>query len=174
MCVGLPYWHVVVTIVFTGGLFFFSGTLKARYADWLNQQLDRSSYPFVDERVYPAIGAWLHKNAPNAVVMARNPWEVTFYNPGGKGITYPWPAEDDPKAAMQIFAVARYYHVTHLFVDQTHEALMPYLSGRVPGLKRVKGAPAPLYEIDWAKIPVLTVDQALGRAPLPAAITVKK
>ncbi len=167
----LPYWHIAMTIAFAVTLFLFARPLEARYATWLDAQLDRSEYPFVDELLYPAIGAWLHKNVPNAVVMARNPWEVTFYNPGGKGITYPYPAEDDPKAAMQIFAIARYYHVTHLFVDQTHDALMPYLSGRMPGLKRVRGAPAPLYEIDWTKIPMLTVDQALGRTPLSPTTT---
>ncbi len=165
--VALPYWHIVLTIAFAGALFLFAKPLEARYADWLNGQLDRSDYPFADELLYPAIGEWLHKNVPNAVVMARNPWEITFYNPGGKGITYPYPTEDDQNGALQIFAIARYYHVTHLFVDQIHPALMPYLSGRVPGVKRVKGAPGPLYEIDWTKIPPMTVDQALGRISSP-------
>ena len=70
-------------------------------------------------------------------------------------------------------AIARYYHVTHLFVDSGQGALQAYLSGRIPGIKRVKGAPGPLYEFDWSKIPELTVEQALGREPMPAATTKK-
>jgi 4-amino-4-deoxy-L-arabinose transferase-like glycosyltransferase len=162
----LPYWHVVLTIFLAVGLLLFAGRVKARCAEWLDGQLDRSSYPFVDEHLYPAIGEWLHKNVPNAVVMARNSWEVTFYDPGGKGITCPYPG-DVSNGAQQIFAIARYYHVTHIFVDQMHAELVPYMVGRTPGLKRVKGAPAPLFEIEWTKIPELTVEQALGRAPLP-------
>ena len=47
--VAVPYWHVVLTIVFAGGLFLYSKPLEARYADWLDGQLDRSGYPFEDE-----------------------------------------------------------------------------------------------------------------------------
>jgi hypothetical protein len=169
----IPYWHVVLTIVFAGGLLLYSKPLEARYADWLDGQLDRSEYPFVDERVYPALGAWLHQNYPGAVVMARNPWDITFCDPGSKGITYPFPAEEDAKGATQILAIARYYHVTHLFVDSGQGALRQYLSGQLPGVKRVHFAPGPLYAIDWTKIPELTVEQALGRQPLPAATTTK-
>jgi hypothetical protein len=160
-----PYWHIVLTIAFALGLFFYAKPLQATYADWLDNQLDRSSYPFQDERTYPLIGAWLHKNAPNAVVMARNPWEITFYNPGGKGATFPFPADDGPKGAAQLLAIAHYYHVTHFFMDSTHPLLDPYLTGRLPGVKRVHGAPGPLYAIDWSKIPTLTVEQSLGLVP---------
>jgi hypothetical protein len=160
----VPYWHVVLTIGFAVGLLMYAKPLQARYANWLDANMDRGGYPFEDELQYPTIGKWVNKNAPNAIIMSRDPWEITFYTPNSKGVTFPDPDDDGQEGARQIFAIARYYHVTHILMDDPRQSLFPYMEGRIPGFKRMKGAPGAFFEVDWSKIPAeWTVENVFGK-----------
>ncbi len=150
----VPYWHVVLTIVFAAGLLMYAKPLQARYADWLEANMDRGGYPFEDSPMYPTIGKWVHKTMPKAVIMCRNPWEIMFYAAESKGVSFPKPEDTGKLGASQVFAIARYYHVQYVLNDEdVPESLTPYMLGRSPGLKRVRGLPgAAFFEIDWSKI----------------------
>ncbi len=154
----------VITCVFAVYLLGNMGTVQAMQEDALEHRGDSDNYPGpVDDRFVFA-GEWIGKNLPNAVVMCRNPWELAFsMGPGNKGGCLPHPDDEVEKGAQEIFAIARYYHVTHLMVDEMRPALAPYYLKRKPGLTRVPGCPIPLFAIDWSKIPDMSVEEALGR-----------
>lgn len=131
----------------------------------LDHRGDSDNYPGGIDNRFVYTGEWIGKNLPNAVVMCRNPWELAFsMGPENKGVCLPYPQADVQRSAQQIFAIARYYHVTHLLVDEMRPALAPYYLNRKPGLTRVPGCKTmPLFAIDWSKIPDMTVEEALGR-----------
>jgi hypothetical protein len=132
---------------------------------WQTQMLARggvtSSFPFYSNNPRPIVmGKWLGQNLPNAVVMCRNPWELLFYaGPHNKGVGLPNPRDHGQHGAEEIFAIARYYHVTHIYVDAVRPSLAPYLFRGKPGLRKVPHAPDALYELDWSKLPATTVDE---------------
>ncbi len=159
-----PYGHVVLTIVFAAGLMVYAHPLQAQYARWLDTNMNRGGYPFEDELLYATMGKWVNKNVPNAVIMSHDPWELTFYTPNSKGTTFPNPDDDGQEGARQIFAIARYYGVTHIWMDIQRQPLLPYMEGRIPGFKRMKGAPGAFFEVDWSKIPAeWTVENVFGK-----------
>jgi Dolichyl-phosphate-mannose-protein mannosyltransferase len=166
----LSYWPTVATLALAVLVWVNRGAVYGAQNDMLDRSNARGDYPFEQNDEYIPMGKWLAKKAPNAVVMCRNPWELIFYSgSGNRGVGLPNPSDEGQKGADEIFAIARYYGVTHLLVDNLRAPLEPYVLKRKAGLTRVKGAPMALFEIDWSKIPVLTVEQALGREPVPAA-----
>mgnify|MGYP001293422332 CR=1 FL=1 len=82
----------------------------------------------------------------NAVIMTRNPWELLFYMPGtirGVGLPYATPEV--------IFAVAKYYGVTHFINDCRRPGLDTFLKKGHPGLSRISvEGPFPVYKFDAA------------------------
>ncbi|MEW6269898.1 MAG: hypothetical protein AB1689_11450 [Thermodesulfobacteriota bacterium] len=93
-------------------------------------------------------GRWIGRHLPpNAVVMARHPWELRFFSPSTvKTVGMPW--SDDPRETL---GIAYYYGVTHVLPSATRPVLKRYLETRPPGIMRVP-APFPLYEIDWSAV----------------------
>ncbi len=136
--------------------------------DQLEKANVRAEYPWPQDDRYVTTGHWIASKLPNAVIMCRNPWELCFYMADtNKAICMPNPTDPDPQDAEEIFAIARYYHVTHILADEPCACLEQYILHRRPGLKRVRSSPDQLYEIDWSLIPMKTVEQALGRVPMP-------
>lgn len=102
-------------------------------------------------RASPAemLGGWIGRNLPpDAVIMARQPWELRFHVPSGVK-TVAMPSTDDARIAL---GIAHHYRVTHVAPDPARPALGAYLDARGPGVSRV-AAPLPLYAIDWSAIP---------------------
>jgi 4-amino-4-deoxy-L-arabinose transferase-like glycosyltransferase len=153
---GLRHWHVAATLAVAVWALTHRETVLADVDRRLAGVMQgRGGYPFSDEPECPMMGAWIGKNLPNAVIMCRNPWELLFAcGPNNRGIGSPNPGDSGPAAAEKVLAIAHYYGVTHLYADEVRSALAPYVSGKLPGFTRVAGAPGPLYEIDWGKIPV--------------------
>lgn len=96
-----------------------------------------------------ALGGWIARNLPpDAVVMARHPWELRFHVPSGVK-TVAMPYTDDARIAL---GIAHHYGVTHVAPDRARPALGAYLDALGPGVSRLR-APLPLYAIDWSTIP---------------------
>ena len=137
----LSCWPTVATLALAVVVWVNRGAVYGAQNDMLDRSNARGDYPFEQNDEYIPMGKWLAKKAPNAVVMCRNPWELLFYSgPGNRGVGLPNPSDGGQKGADEIFAIARYYGVTHLLVDNLREPLEPYVSRRKPGLTRVKGA----------------------------------
>jgi hypothetical protein len=165
----LACWPAFATIVVAAILLGHVTPVHAWQEDLLDQRGQRRDYTGpVDDR-FVAAGDWIGKNFPSAIVMCRNPWELQFYmSPQNKSVGLPYPEDEVNQSANEIFAIARYYGVTHLLVDDMRPALAPYYLKRKPGLTRVPGCPGmALFAIDWSKIPKMTVEEALGRTPAP-------
>ncbi len=106
---------------------------------------------------YHALGQVIRERLPgNAVLMSRNPWELLFYCPPGLravGLPYASPGV--------IFAVARYYGVTHFVWDCDRPGLREFMQAGHPALKLVIEAPLPVYALDYtAFAPGALVDPA--------------
>jgi hypothetical protein len=156
------YWPALATIVFAAVVLLS----QERVLGIGKRLLDRegSRPPSSAENRYVTSGRWIGRELPHAVVMCRNPWELLFYTgPANRAVGLPDPDDDDPRGAEKIFAIARYYGVTHMLGDVVRPCMAPYFSGREPGLKKVEGAPRDLYEIDWDAAPKKTVDQLFGK-----------
>jgi hypothetical protein len=183
----LDHWHVPVTgfvgIALLWGLLpsqesadyrtvRHSGLMEA-YAIGHRQWFESTGRPYRDmpeDIRYKHIGELL-KSEPrmaNAVIMCRNPWELLFYaGENQKGVPIPWgsPAE--------VFAVARYYGVTHLLWDTSNRPLLQqYLTARenAPAFRRLaKIDNTYLYEIDYTLLPNTTLPgmSAPPEAPPP-------
>lgn len=108
--------------------------------DWLETEPNRQV----------ALGKWFAARAPNAVIMTRYPWQMLYHAaPGNRAVTPPL------GSAETLFAVARHYRVTHLVNDVRRPALVPYLEGARPGLRRIADTPVEIYELDYAQLPGL-------------------
>lgn len=114
----------------------------------------RRGYPYGEQFAPVRIGTFLKTELPAAVIMARNPWEILFHAaPTNRGVTVPL------ASAGQILAVAKHYRVTHYVWETDRPALRPYLSGQLPGFRRVPNAArVPVYEILWDQLPPGAVD----------------
>ena len=92
-------------------------------------------------------GAWIGEHLPpDAVIMSRTPWQILFYSPDtvrGVGLPYARPEV--------IFAIARYYGVTHFIMDRPRPGLWAFLRRGHPALTRIRGAPFAVYAIDYTK-----------------------
>ncbi len=93
------------------------------------------------------MGAWIGEHLPpDAVIMSRYPWQILFYSPDTvRGVGLPYATPD------VIFAIARYYGVTHFIADRDRPGLRRFLRRRHPALSRVRGAPFPVYAIDYER-----------------------
>jgi hypothetical protein len=112
---------------------------------------------------YQAVADWVAANLPqDAVLMSRNPWELTFYCPPSiraVGLPYARPEV--------IFAVARYYGVTHFIYDRERPGLREFLRRGHPAVTRVTRRPIPIYAIDYQAFePGELADLSLGDVPL--------
>ena len=160
---------VAITCVFAVYLLGNMESVHAQQEEALEHRGDSDDYRGPVDNRFVFAGEWIGKNLPNAIVMCRNPWELCFsMGPGNRGVCLPYPQEGVEKSAEQILAIARYYHVTHMLVDEMRPGLAPYYlpagsRAHKPGMTRVPGCPVPLFAIDWSKIPEKTVEEALGR-----------
>jgi hypothetical protein len=163
----LALWPTAVTCIVATILLCNVGRVHAWQEGLLEQRGVRRDYPFQADDRYVYAGAWIAKKFPSAVVMCRNPWELQFYmGPQNWSVGLPYPQDEVNQSANEILAIARYYGVTHLLVDDMRPALAPYYLKRKPGMTRITGCPGmALFEIDWSKIPKMTVEEALGRVP---------
>jgi hypothetical protein len=127
-------------------------------------------YPFyagVEVDKHTPEGKWLAEHLPKAVVMCRGPWQLLYYaGPQNKAISYPLTQDPGAEGAEEMFAIARYYRVTHVLLDcgpWWRKPLEPYVTGTVPGFKPVAGSPEPLFELDWDVLPKNTVEDIWGQ-----------
>lgn len=140
-------WHWVATLV----LAVLIGGYVYHYRPQFSAARTRSSWRNYPHVAYAgdtvAMGDYLRQNLPQAVVMARNPWELLYHAaPTNKAVTPPW------GTAEEIFRVARYYGCTHYYADGDRPAMARYLGGYHPALQRVPGAQG-LYRIDYTFAP---------------------
>jgi 4-amino-4-deoxy-L-arabinose transferase-like glycosyltransferase len=149
-----------VTILLAAAALFSTDRIYQSQRQLLSKGGVTDSFPFYSGKdPHIAMGKWLAQNLPDAVVMCRSPWELLFYaGPNNKGVGLPNPSDYGQRGAEEIFAIARYYHVSHMYIDTTRPSLAPYLYRGKPGLKKIPNAPAPLYELDWSKLPTKTVN----------------
>jgi len=145
---GLRKWSSGITVM----LAVFAVTVAAVNREGIKQYHREHSrmdqFPYRDQPFYPAVGDYLRERLPNAVVMANNPWDFMFYSSSGnKAVKTPQAKPAD------LFSIARYYRVTHYLADEDRPGMRLYTRGWLPGLKRVRDAPAPLYELDYSSLP---------------------
>lgn len=127
------------------GLFF---SRRERLTQYHRANTDLARYPYVDQPFYPTLGNWIRDHLPTAVVMTRNPWELLYHcSPTNKAVNVP--LADAPT----VFSIARYYRATHFVADGNRPSLVPYVRGELPGLKPVSGAPGPLFELEYDRLP---------------------
>jgi 4-amino-4-deoxy-L-arabinose transferase-like glycosyltransferase len=94
-----------------------------------------------------ALSEWVGTNAPDAIVMARDPMCIHFYS-GAKAVRLP------SGSLERVLEVARYHGVTHLIPDRSDPDFAFWFRRGHPGLRRVHGVQEQvLFEIDYANIP---------------------
>lgn len=124
-----------------------AGAGLAWHGRWHAQTAAGIDFPAADRypRYHSLALALQHAGLPSdAVIMARNPWELLFYLPDGiKGVGLPNATPD------AIFAVARYYGVTHFVHDCERPGLRDFLRVPQPGLRLMLRRPMRVYAIDW-------------------------
>jgi len=84
---------------------------------------------------------------PDAVLMCRNPWQTLWYAPEtfrAIGLPNAYPPE--------LFAVARYYRVSHLVLDKPRPGLPEFLRSHPAAFERVIERPLPVYRIHWDRL----------------------
>ena len=89
-------------------------------------------YPFTEGGVeWMDVARWLRENAPGAITMTRNPWELHFYTEQ-KAIQI-------PRAPLELIVKAmRFYKVTHIIPQlDIRPTLKPLVTGEIPGLELV-------------------------------------
>lgn len=124
--------------------FFFRGDLLG----WQRAHTPVKGHPYVDRPKMPLLGDWIRTNLPNAIIMTRGPWELTFHSgPGNKAVATPWASPET------VFAIARYYGVTHYLESHRRPALDAYTKRRHPGFRPVQGAPRRLFELRYEHLP---------------------
>jgi hypothetical protein len=98
----------------------------------------------------------------DAIIMTRNPWELLFYFPEktqAVGLPYA-----EPKV---LFAIAKYYNVTHLMVERYRPGMREFLNKNHPALTEVMRYPQRTYEINYdlfAKDEIANVEDLQGYA----------
>jgi len=112
------------------------------------QQRLEARIPIRDRPHYPGayhVARWIEVNLPDdAVIMTRYPWQITFYCPPGvRAVGLPHATPDI------LFAVARYYNVTHLIHDRDRPGLRAFIDSGHPALTHVTDQPHPVYAIDY-------------------------
>ena len=129
-------------------------------------QIERANLQEPTEPRYHALAQIIRERLPaNAVIMSRNPWELLFYCPPGlRAVGLPYATPD------VIFAVARYYGVTHFVWDKDRPGLREFIQSGHPALKLVIDDPLPVYAIDYAAFsPGEIMDEdKLGMSESPA------
>ncbi len=96
---------------------------------------------------YHGVARWVTENIPHdAVLMTRNPWELLFYCPSTvRAVGMPHATPD------VIFAIARYYGVTHFIWDCNRPGLETFLRNGHPALTRLTDSPLPVYAVDYTR-----------------------
>ena len=167
----LRNWHVLATLVVVAWIWFQAPQFRLNYLPWKRNVQVSGGSPYIEQTRYVTAGKWIGQNLPNAVVMARNPWELLFYCAStNKSVNYPLDhsAEFCPTL---VFSVAKYYHVTHIYddCDVPRPGLDRYFAGRDAGLRQVPDGPRGLYEIiDYKMLPVREMDELFPPASPPA------
>lgn len=83
----------------------------------------------------------------DAVLMARNPWEILWYAPQSlKGVGLPYAPPED------LFAIAKYYRVTHLIRDKERRGLGSFIKHHPEAFILVTNNPMGIYEIHWDRL----------------------
>jgi len=97
------------------------------YRDYKND-----GYPYHEGGVdWMDVAKWLRENAPGAITMTRNPWELHYYTEQ-KAIQIPRADLKD------IVDVMRFYKVTHIIPQlNIRPTLKPLVEGKIPGLELV-------------------------------------
>lgn len=135
------------TCVACGLLLVFAATHAQALQEW--QRADAGLERTYRASPLEALGRWIGRHLPpDAVIMARYPWELRFHSLSGvRTVALPW--TDDPR---ELLGIAWYYGVTHVVPDPSRPALDRYLAERHPGIRKIE-APLPLYAIDWSLLP---------------------
>jgi hypothetical protein len=151
----LESWHWPVTLVMVVATVWWVGRHEDDLKDYVRGHVPMYSYPYRDADQfypYPAAGEWIKKNLPNAIIMCRNAWELRFYSAlTNKTVSVPYTSD-----LGEVFAIARYYHVTHYLHDPDPGVRNIFgVYGQRPGLKAVEGTPpgVELYELEYDKLP---------------------
>jgi hypothetical protein len=162
-----PYLGCVATSMICAWLLLFAATHAHALGEWQQAALG------VKRRLLASgtetLADWVASQlSPNAVIMARNPWELRFFSPSGIK-TVAMPSSPD---ARETLGIAYYYGVTHILRDASRPALNRYLDALPPGISEID-APARLYAIDWTAVPLgdvrLPHETDDARLRLPAA-----
>jgi hypothetical protein len=163
MCQAGRLWHAAVTLILAGVVLVMHHAVEEKIDGMIRREVSAGGYPFSDQREYPRMGAWVKEHLPDAVIMCRNPWELIYYcGPKNRGVGSPNPRLGGKVGAEQILAIAKYYGVTHIYADQVRGPLVPYFNASAGAFKRVPGAPGMLFEIDWSKVQVRSVEEVFG------------
>ena len=109
-------------------------------------------------------GKWLKENAPDSVVMYREPGGVSFYSEG-KALQIPLDELD------RTIMVMKFYNVTHIIpvaipgpLEEPiprwvlRPATKPLVEGKMPGLKLVYDKGLKIYEIQYDLLPAVEID----------------
>lgn len=116
-------------------------------ADWQEAKSRMRRYAQPQYPRYAHLAWQISRMLPDdAILMSRNPWELLFYCPEtmrGVGLPFAEPAV--------IFAIAKYYGVTHFIWDKNRPGLSEFLRGGHPALTLVIEGRTPVYAIDYTK-----------------------
>lgn len=141
-------WRILL-VTALAGVALYSGLVrggewKARYEALIN----RAKYPYADKTETPGMGEFVRENLPTATVMTRFPWQLQFYlGESNRTVNIPLAPPET------IFAIARYYGVTHYINDCRRPGMELYVSQSHPGLVPVTNAPGPLFEMKLDLLP---------------------
>ena len=111
----------------------------------IHRDYKNGGYPYREGGVdWMDVAKWLRENAPGAITMTRNPWELHFYTEQ-KAIQIPRADLKD------IVDVMRFYKVTHIIPQlNIRPTLKPLVEGKIPGLELVyKKGGLSLYKIRY-------------------------
>jgi hypothetical protein len=121
---------------------------------------DMTKYPYTDVREIPRMGEFIREHLPTSTIMTRYPWQLQFYlGESNKTVNVPLAPPET------IFAIARYYGVTHYIYDCRRPGMESYVSRPHPGFVPVTNAPGALFEMKLDLLPGGTAGFA-GECPL--------
>ncbi|HEY8666289.1 MAG TPA: hypothetical protein VIL86_06475 [Tepidisphaeraceae bacterium] len=122
----------------------YATPMKAAHARYVQH---RNYYPYRDDPAYAGVGALIKSKLPDAILMCTSPeYVLAFCGDYNKGIVTPY------APAGRIFAIARYYRVTHFYANNVPPMLEPYVKGALRGFKPVSGIDH-LFELDYSLLP---------------------